>query len=163
MICPFLLRSEVAPVWVKSAKLFQRIAWGCTSGLFSSNVGQYLSTDVINWANEHNEVEIVALTVPRGWKKSGMFVSFKSHRCLRKNASVAEKSKTIAKLLSKVYEGYVDLSFAESIQLTVIYLHSMLKNVHFCSGRRLHQFGVDQRFSSEKLPEGAFFAYFQVV
>jgi len=74
-----------------------------------------------------------------------------------------KRAKRLLNSFQKVYEGYVDLSFAESVQLTALCLHSMLKNVHFCSGRRLPQFGVDQRFSSEKLPEGAFFAYFQVV
>jgi hypothetical protein len=47
----------------------------CTMRLFSGNICQYLFTDVIAWANEHNGVENVAYTAPR-IRKENRHVSF---------------------------------------------------------------------------------------
>ena len=49
----------------------------CTMRLFPGNICQYLSTDVIAWANEHNGVENVAYTAPRDRMK--VKTSTKSH------------------------------------------------------------------------------------
>ena len=53
--------------------------------------------------------------------------------------------------------------FAESVNLTLPCALYMSKNVLFCPGQRLPQFGDDQQKYSEDLPKCAFFAHFQVV
>lgn len=53
--------------------------------------------------------------------------------------------------------------FAKSVNLTLPCALYMSKNVLFCPGQRLPQFGDDQQKYSEDLPKCAFFAHFQVV
>ena len=53
--------------------------------------------------------------------------------------------------------------FAESVHLTAFCALSMSKNVHFCSGQRLPNFGEDQLQISKELPERAYFIYFQAI
>ena len=53
--------------------------------------------------------------------------------------------------------------FDESANLTLPCALYMSKNVLFCPGQRLPQFGDDQQKYSEDLPKCTFFAHFQVV